>query len=920
MKILFVTAGCACFGASVFSGPIADRTLPPVERLAAVEHAPLKLVEDGKLNLAIVGEFKKEAAVRGPEGQTLALKARDSVRRGANVIAEALEKCTGMKPVICEPDDPKVSGYPYVIALGKTELSASLGMKPDKLPREGFEIRTFDKGVVIAGMDGFAIPGFYDRYNWRTGRLTCNGTEWGAADFVERFLRVRKFSLKDKGLWEFFPPCRKLTLKPAAYRDHPRFIFRGANHENWRVAISTDFFGGEAPNPMVLAKAHPDKLEEIFYRDASGRLWQDSETYLFNYFDVTNPKLADILINDFRQYYDSDGKDSYWGHVWAPSSRYIWFGQCDRGLIMDTPRAKSFPRADAIPCDVMSEIYGEFYRVLGEKALKAFPDKTLVLMAYSNYLRAPRLFSKLPPNVHMLACAGTPALVRSAAYRRDVIDIYEGWNRMMPEGRKCVPYTYDLSYNSQGLIPQTLRGYFEGEYMRAMAPHIAQNLVYPCNYLHGRGNYLSAYLTYRCLWNPDYDVDAGLADYFNTTCGEDAGRHLVAFYRLLLDGWVKGYVPEIKSGWGSIPAPDFKLLGKAFPEPTVKKLIALLGAAEKSLPADDAKSKARFEDFRRPFSKALLDLVAQQKISFPDLDAEYADCGMKIDGAINEPAWKRMRLPTFKRAFAGGDMKVVNPESRLLWNDNGLYLAVKSPSPYKVGSGLWDGDSFEFMVTGGDPNNPANLYQFVLTPSGKFEDYQMQIDQPRSMDVNFVAKGAEYAVNTNADEWAAELFVPWSAFYDAAPKAGDIRKINLISNRRLPEEEYSSWSPTLNNNRRHEMYAPVMFKAPPAALSSGWKRHPGMPWVFVAEKSVPAKSGDTVTVSFSAEGRGRAKALLFRYDGAGKWNGNSGGTIIDLKPDGSSFTLKLQVEEGKRPTAEVYPAISLFPHSDLFSL
>ncbi|MDD3545951.1 MAG: hypothetical protein PHG96_11440, partial [Kiritimatiellae bacterium] len=349
MKILFVTAGCACFGASVFSGPIADRTLPPVERLAAVEHAPLKLVEDGKLNLAIVGEFKKEAAVRGPEGQTLALKARDSVRRGANVIAEALEKCTGMKPVICEPDDPKVSGYPYVIALGKTELSASLGMKPDKLPREGFEIRTFDKGVVIAGMDGFAIPGFYDRYNWRTGRLTCNGTEWGAADFVERFLRVRKFSLKDKGLWEFFPPCRKLTLKPAAYRDHPRFIFRGANHENWRVAISTDFFGGEAPNPMVLAKAHPDKLEEIFYRDASGRLWQDSETYLFNYFDVTNPKLADILINDFRQYYDSDGKDSYWGHVWAPSSRYIWFGQCDRGLIMDTPRAKSFPRADAIP-------------------------------------------------------------------------------------------------------------------------------------------------------------------------------------------------------------------------------------------------------------------------------------------------------------------------------------------------------------------------------------------------------------------------------------------------------------------------------------------------------------------------------------------------------------------------------------------
>ena len=808
-----------CLGGTAFAQELKDPSLPPVEWLETRRHAPLKLVEKGELNFAIVGEFKAEAAVRGPEGQQLAAKGRDAVRRGANELVDAVKRAFGKEPLVCEPDDPRVSEFPYVIALGETVHSRALGVDPAKLPREGFEVRTFEKGVVIVGRDGFRVPGEYDVFNWRCGRLTCNGTEWGAVDFAERVFGVRYFSTKDKDLWTYVPDAKDVTLRPAAWRDWPRYKFRGSPHEHKRVAISTDFFGGEAPNPMVLAKAHPDKIETIFYRDSHGRLWHDPKTYVNNYFDVTNPELADILVDDFRDYFAKNGVGTYWGQTWAPSSRYIWFGQCDSGHHMDNERARKWVRESAVGCDTESEIYGEFYRILGEKCRVAFPDHTLVLMAYSNYLLAPRRQEKLPDNVHILACIGTPVYIRSAKYRADLAEVYGGWNRLMSKGRKCVAYTYDLGYQKDALIPQTIRGWYEGDFLRTMAPHISQDVVYPCNYGHGNSNYASSYLTYRCLWNPGYDVAAGLRDYFEKTCGKVSGGELYAFYRLLVSAWEERMVPTVTNGKSCIPSPNYKLMySKVYTEDIVNRLIAHLDAAERALPSDAAFRK-RFDNFAEPFRRVLPDILAYQRITVPNASAASAAGPIVVDGVPNEASWTAAKPPKFHRAFAGGG-DVVSPDCRLLWDDKGLYLSVDSPAPYKPGKGLWDGDSFEFMVAGGDPDRPANLYQFVLCANGQFEDLHMPLDQPRPIDSSWTAVGCEHKTVMSDKGWTGEIFVPWTALKDAAPKKGDVWRMNLISNRWEPKEkataftpaEYSSWAATLNNNRTHDLYARVTFE------------------------------------------------------------------------------------------------------------
>ena len=245
------------FGTLSVAAGIDDQSLIPVERLEAPKHAPILLVTGGKPSFAIVGRFAAESAVRGPEGQPLKQFGRDAVRQAADLLSEAFLKCCGVRVAILDEADPQVSRYGAVIALGRTTWSEKLGIEPKTLPREGFVVKTFDGGIAIVGNDW--VDGDYDVFNWRTRRLTCNGTLWGAQDFAEKVLGVRYFSPCDKGLWTDFPKLNRVVVSDFTSTDHPQYWFRaGYPNDGWRTATSGDCFGGEAPHPFDLAKAHPD--------------------------------------------------------------------------------------------------------------------------------------------------------------------------------------------------------------------------------------------------------------------------------------------------------------------------------------------------------------------------------------------------------------------------------------------------------------------------------------------------------------------------------------------------------------------------------------------------------------------------------------------------------------------------------------
>ena len=132
-----------------------SKALFPVKREKNAPHAPLKLVENGKLNFVIVYDEKSEPAKM--------MKTRKSARIAAYTIADAFERTTGKTPLIVPPGDKRIANFKYVIAVGKTPYAALLKLNPLKMPKEGYTLATFDKGIVICGFDGSLIKDFYHK-------------------------------------------------------------------------------------------------------------------------------------------------------------------------------------------------------------------------------------------------------------------------------------------------------------------------------------------------------------------------------------------------------------------------------------------------------------------------------------------------------------------------------------------------------------------------------------------------------------------------------------------------------------------------------------------------------------------------------------------------------------------------------------
>ena len=795
--------------ADVWCPALEDKTLPPVTICDAPRHSPLTLVADSRPRFVIVGDFKKEAAVRGPEGQTLAKFRRDAKRRAATFLQDAFRRTTGVAPDVMETDDPRAAKADLVVAVGRTRHSDALGVDAAKLPREGFAVKTFDRGVVLVGRDEFQEPGVADKYVWRCCRITMNGTEWAAQDFAERFLGVRRYSPVPTGLWDYVPSVTNLVLKPMHYSDYPRISMRKQSSWGWRQAEATDLLCVEAPHPFDFAKAHPDRIEDCFYRDATGRLWQNPTSYSGNFFDITSDEFVKTLAADYRLYYDQNGTGTYWRASHAPSERCMWFCQVDHGLGVSNERAKPFLHADD-PLS-MSDVYADFYVRLGREIDRLLPGKRLVVAAYSNYVKPPRIVRKLPANIQVEVCMGTPVFARSKKYMDLFIGTVKGWGAVA-RGYKPAIYTYDASYSKDGVIEQSLRGYFEGELLRAAWPYIDHEFMLPCvchdNY---KVYNWSGYLTMRALWNPQTNPDAILEEYFLRMFGPKAGPVLDGFYHDIVSRWVKFYLPYADEGRldVSIPSPNLKrLYTTTFPAGVLKSLEAKLDAAERAI-APGSQEAARFRQFAEPYRRTFQSIRDYQGIRYPELKVVKAVDEVVVDGRPDESAWSDAAPVSFRKGFAGGKPDVDGTTGRFLWDKRGLFVSFSSPAPYAVGQkGVWSGDNMELMVSPGTSNE--KVYQVVLSAAGDHEDIFRQLDPPRNGDSNWVCRGMRKAVSRDDKGWSAEVFVPWDALDAAPPKAGDVWHVNLISNRTKPTE-YLSVSPTLNNNYRAEMYARLTF-------------------------------------------------------------------------------------------------------------
>ena len=118
--------------------------LTPVDFGKTPSHGDIQLIKNGAPQFAIIADLKSEfGGVRAK-----------SIAPAVEELKITTQKCTGKVPEVFTSAQiaDALKKYPYVIVLGDNPVARKY-VNVKKLIQEGFEIVTFDKGIVIAGTD-----------------------------------------------------------------------------------------------------------------------------------------------------------------------------------------------------------------------------------------------------------------------------------------------------------------------------------------------------------------------------------------------------------------------------------------------------------------------------------------------------------------------------------------------------------------------------------------------------------------------------------------------------------------------------------------------------------------------------------------------------------------------------------------------
>ena len=770
-----------------FAYDIHTKALTPITEKTAPAGAPLRLVEGGKLRFAIVTDDAR----------------RD--KKAIDLLREVFAKTVGKEPAVMKPSDAPKADLPLRLVLAADAT----------LPSEGFSIKTSAKALKISGH-----------------------AYYGALDFAERFMGVRWYFPGENG--SIYPACRDLTVAPVWYEDAPYFQSRGGKYfawvslknsqqsarwapymghvdakdvafvDRWRDGGSLAGGGSHSPRPECMAKSHPDKLKTIFYTSPQGKFWYNAKAHIGNVYNVLDLDFADLLVEDWKHYISSGFNKAAdrGGFGSLVNDTFVSFGVCDTylplGEVITHPVVKELnlitDKDLARDTDAsMANIYARFYQHLGRRLEKELPGKRLFLLIYYNSKCAsldPRW--KLPSNIEINVCDGRlPLRTRSPKHVEGVRNLFREW------------------YEALGGRPALKAWLYSGStaFGRAVGPEFICEVPGVLGKYMGRGGlfydfcgagdlwhyYYSAYVGWRSQWNPDLDVEAAIDEMWDLCLGSRAGAKMKEFHRELKAAFIRYQACD----------EDGRLMPR-YPMAVVDRLERILKEAE-ALVAPDSVEMKRFRLVADFWSEPLRQqrVLASYEPPVYDVHRILPEVSPAVDGSPDEKLWAGVKpMPLIDRF--SGDSRTEAGTLKLAWNEKGVYALYESKAGApKVGGTLYDNDTLEFFFS---PYLGKEVrYQLGFDAEGsEFTSQQRLLPIPQPLNVEWKAKGHVYKAKTTATGWTAELFVPFSAFEEAAPKAYDSWNFNFaVTDRKRNVSASSSLTGVAHNNL--SMYGLIRF-------------------------------------------------------------------------------------------------------------
>ncbi|OQA85395.1 MAG: hypothetical protein BWY31_01917 [Lentisphaerae bacterium ADurb.Bin242] len=834
-KMLFPAALTLAFWSGISMLPAYDvktAALTPVEFQSTPEHAPVSLVKNGKPDFVIVTDKQAETRMQGKN------RTQKSIAPAVEILLEAFEKCTGTRPEVV--DVKEASKYPRMIVVGDCSIARENGVDVSRLPPQGLAVKTFPKGIILAGNDSSLIEGYNSKP--LEGRGSSTGTKYAAYDFAERFLGVRYFFPGEYGtLW---PEIKELTLTPVSYTDAPYFDTRGGQwylghqttgtpagkkfwepylgkltakddqfFDRWRMGGTIPGGGSHCPRPERIAKAYPDRLKTIFYTSPVGNFWYNPKAHVGNYFDVVNLEFADLLIDSLQKFYASDGKTDEGGYRdQGCNNTYISFGMCDTLMpdtdVVNNPTVKQLglmtPKDIARgPNSGMANIYARFHQYLAQWIQKEFPGKKLYIMAYYNVQFAgddPRW--KLPPNTEVNLCLGSlPNKTRSKEVMKESVNIAREWYESL--GNRPVQKLW--LYQGANPFIVAVSGEFVGDIPEIFGKYLGRTSLFFDHCMDSPGNvwfhYPATYAAYRSMWNPKWNVEAGIDEHWEPFYGREAGDFLRRFHKLVKDCYLKYGVNAEKSQ---------PLL---YPVTELAKMEELLDKAQKAVKPGTVEEK-RMKLFCAPWPKAIQSMKNQISYERP-VHSVYQLLGnekVTLDGKADESFWKKAKPMNLIDPKGSSDKPKYPASLKLAWDKSGIYgLFETSYGPVAdKKKDIWANDNYEVLLSPGMKREVK--YQFVFDALGnQFLGTQRLLPIPQPFDSYWKAPGFKHVSTSDSQKWTVEFFIPFSVFQDVkVPSPYETWFCNVVRNKADPRE-YSGTSMTLGNNHNLNMFGIIKF-------------------------------------------------------------------------------------------------------------
>ena len=185
-----------------------------------------------------------------------------------------------------------------------------------------------------------------------------------------------------------------------------------------------------------------------------------------------------------------------------------------------------------------------------------------------------------------------------------------------------------------------------------------------------------------------------------------------------------------------------------------------------------------------------------------------------IDAALDDDAWKKTEPLAPLAALAANEPKL-GAETRawVTYDDTTLYIAVRCEEPRvkrmqtigeKHDDPVWNGEDVEVMVA--PPGKTAPFYHFMLNPRGVHWDGLNGDSSTLSYNPAW-----EHAARIGANEWTAELAIPWAALEMSVPGPGTQLRANICRQRRHAHE-LSAWSPMARGFLEHQLFGTWTFR------------------------------------------------------------------------------------------------------------